>query len=165
MKTVHIFADGSCLGNPGPGGWSAILLQPDTGYRKEISGGYRLTTNNRMEIYAVLQAVSALKMPCEVSIYTDSQYVCNAFEKKWIWSWQRKKWLKKNSEPVPNADLWQALIGALAPHRTSFFWIRGHAGHPENERCDQLAREAAAGSSLAADAGYEALANHSQEKT
>lgn len=165
MKTVHIFADGSCLGNPGPGGWGAILLQPDTGYRREISGGYRLTTNNRMEIYAVLQAVSALKMPCEVSIYTDSQYVCNAFEKKWIWNWQRRQWLKKNSEPVPNSDLWQALLKALIPHRTSFFWIRGHAGHPENERCDVLAKEAAAGSSLDPDVVYEALASQSRERS
>lgn len=155
MKTVHIYTDGSCLGNPGPGGWSAILLLPDTIHRKEIFGGFRLTTNNRMEIFAVIQAVKALKEACTLEIFTDSQYVCNAFAKGWIYKWQNMGWIRKKGELVPNTDLWQILLQVLKPHHSHFNWLRGHIGHKENERCDYLAKAAAESNNLAADLNFE----------
>lgn len=154
MKQVIIHTDGSCLGNPGPGGWAAVLRLQDSGYRKEISGGYALTTNNRMEILAVLEALAALKERCEVSLYTDSQYVRNAVEKRWLQSWQRQRWLKADKKPVKNVDLWQALLPLLEQHKVRFFWLRGHAGHAENERCDLLARQQAALPDLPPDPGF-----------
>lgn len=139
MKKVIIYTDGSCLGNPGPGGWAAILRLANTEHRREIAGGYRLTTNNRMEITATLEALAALTEACEVELHSDSQYLCNAVKKGWLKNWEQANW-QRCGKPIPNADLWQQLIACMSPHRISFFWLRGHAGHAENERCDELAR-------------------------
>lgn len=158
MKKVIIYTDGSCLGNPGPGGWAAILHLANTEHKREMAGGYRLTTNNRMEIIATLEALAALKEPCEVELHSDSQYLCNAVKKGWIWGWLKANWLRKG-EPIPNSDLWKRLINLMRPHQIEFIWLRGHAGHAENERCDELARNfAAKGKDLPPDEIYEALA-------
>lgn len=151
-SSVTIFTDGSCLGNPGPGGWCAILTEGERS--KELFGGYKLTTNNRMELLAVIEALTALKHPCRVDLWTDSQYVRNAIEKRWIDSWQRNGWKNSEKKPVKNQDLWQRLLPLLATHQVRFHWVRGHSGHRENERCDQLARAAAQKSGLPVDAGY-----------
>lgn len=157
MKKVIIYTDGSCLGNPGPGGWAAILMLPDTDYRREIGGGFRLTTNNRMEITATLEALAALNQPCEVELHSDSQYLCNAVKKGWLQSWERANW-QRRGKGIPNADLWRRLIALMKSHRISFNWLRGHAGHPENERCDQIARNfAARRNELPPDEIYEAI--------
>lgn len=155
MKKVHIYTDGACLGNPGSGGWAAILLLPDTAHRKEISGGFRLTTNNRMEIWAAIEGLKALKRQCDVEIYTDSQYLGNAIGKGWLQAWRARGWRRKSGRAVPNADLWRSLLAELKKHSVRFVWVRGHSGQPENERCDFLARQAAAHVSLPIDAGYE----------
>ena len=154
MKHVLIHTDGSCLGNPGPGGWAAVLALPEGAARKELSGGFARTTNNRMEIMAVIAALEALREPCAVDLYTDSQYVRNAVEKGWLASWQKKNWVKADKKPVLNVDLWQRLVPLLARHTVRLHWLRGHAGHPENERCDELARACAASADLPEDAGY-----------
>ena len=154
MKQVIIHTDGSCLGNPGPGGWAAVLRLEGSEHRRELAGGYERTTNNRMEIMAVLEALAALKEPCSVSLYTDSQYVRNAVEKRWLQSWQRHGWRKADKQPVKNADLWHRLLPLLERHQVHFFWLRGHAGRIENERCDRLAREQAGLSSLPPDPGF-----------
>jgi len=150
--SVTIYTDGSCLGNPGPGGWCAILT--DQGRSKEMVGGYRLTTNNRMELLAVIKALSALKRPCDVELWTDSQYVRNAIEKRWINSWQKNGWKNSQKKPVKNQDLWLQLLPLLAEHKVRFHWVRGHSGHRENERCDVLAKAAAQKPGLPADEGY-----------
>lgn len=129
---VRIVTDGACSGNPGPGGWAAILSCE--GRTKELSGGEAQTTNNRMELTALIEALGALKKPCEVLVVSDSRYLIDAFEKGWLANWQRKGWSK-----VKNPDLWQSLLDAARPHDLSFEWVRGHDGHPENERADQLA--------------------------
>ena len=139
MKHVDIFTDGACRGNPGKGGWGAILLYQ--GNEKELSGGEAETTNNRMELSAVIAALSALKEPCEVTLTTDSQYVVNAIEKGWLDSWQQKGWRKSDKSPVLNVDLWQELVKLLDMHNVSFVWVRGHNGHAYNERCDKLATD------------------------
>ncbi|MBO4299994.1 MAG: ribonuclease HI [Desulfovibrio sp.] len=154
MFKVIIHTDGSCLGNPGPGGWAAVLKQDGAERRKEFSGGYRLTTNNRMEILAVVEALRQLRTPCDVDLYTDSTYVCNSVEKGWLRSWQKKGWIKANKKPVPNVDLWERLLPLLEKHKVRMHWLRGHTGHPENERCDTLARTEAARSDLPPDTGY-----------
>lgn len=154
MKNVTIYTDGSCLGNPGPGGWAAILELDGTGHRREMSGGYVRTTNNRMELRAVLFALGALKEPCAVELYTDSQYVCHAVEKGWLWGWKKRGWIKADKKPVKNVDLWQQLAPLLMRHEVRLHWLRGHAGHPENERCDALATAAADGEGRAVDEGY-----------
>ena len=154
MKHVLIHTDGSCLGNPGPGGWAAVLALPGGAARKELSGGFARTTNNRMEIMAVIAALEALKEPCGVDLYTDSQYVRNAVEKGWLASWQKKNWVKADRKPVLNVDLWQRLVPLLARHTVRLHWLRGHAGHPENERCDELARARAASADLPEDTGF-----------
>jgi len=136
MKQVHLYTDGACSGNPGPGGWGALLRY--AGREKELCGGVDYTTNNRMELTAVIEGMSALKQPCAVEIYSDSTYVVNSVEKGWVYGWREKNWIKKG-EPVPNADLWKKLLALLDIHKVSFHWIRGHQGHPENERCDQMA--------------------------
>ena len=153
MKNVTIYTDGSCLGNPGPGGWAAILQLDGTEHRREISGGARLTTNNRMELSAVLEALGTLREPCVVALYTDSQYVCHAISKGWLWGWKRKNWVKSDKKPVKNVDLWQRLLQAKEPHQVRFIWVKGHDGHPQNERCDELATSAADGDDLIEDAG------------
>lgn len=137
MKKVEIFTDGACKGNPGPGGWGAILRYGTQ--EKEISGGEKKTTNNRMEISAVLFALKCLKEPCEVTLYSDSQYVCNAITKGWAKKWQSNNWMRTKSEPALNADLWQELLPLCDVHKLNVVWVKGHAGHPENERCDRLA--------------------------
>ncbi|MBQ8926735.1 MAG: ribonuclease HI [Oscillospiraceae bacterium] len=137
MKEVEIFTDGACSGNPGPGGWGAVLRFGTA--EKELSGGEHATTNNRMELTAVIEALSALKEPCRVTLTTDSQYVVNSVTKGWVYSWQRRGWVKADKKPALNADLWERLLPLLERHEVEFIWVRGHAGHPENERCDRLA--------------------------
>jgi ribonuclease HI len=150
MEEITIHTDGSCLGNPGPGGWAALLR---CGERvRELSGGFAGTTNNRMEITAVLEALAALKRPCLVRLYTDSQYVRKAVEEKWLERWRRDNWRTAAKKPVKNRDLWERLLPQLERHEVRFHWVRGHAGHPENERCDALARTQAARSDLPPDA-------------
>ena len=139
MKKVEIFTDGACSGNPGPGGWGAGLRCGTA--EKELSGGEKSTTNNRMELTAVISALSALKQRCTVTICSDSKYVIDAVTKGWAKSWQKNNWIKSDKKPALNADLWERLLGLLDQHDVSFVWIKGHAGHPENERCDQMAVE------------------------
>lgn len=139
MKHIEIYTDGSCSGNPGPGGWGAILSF--NGSEKELSGGAAETTNNRMELTAVIEALSALKEPCEVTLTSDSKYVTDAINKRWLYSWPKKGWRNSKNEPTPNADLWKRLTPLLEKHRVKFVWIKGHAGHQKNERCDQLATQ------------------------
>ena len=139
MKTVEIFTDGACSGNPGPGGWGAILRYK--GVEKELSGGEPETTNNRMELTAVISALSALKEPCDVQLYSDSKYIIDAVTKGWAKSWKAKGWIKGDKKPALNSDLWDTLLSLLNKHTVEFIWVKGHAGHPENERCDTLAVE------------------------
>lgn len=155
MKKVSIYTDGSCLKNPGPGGWAAILTLDGSEHRREITGGCRLTTNNRMEILAAAKGLQALNQPCKVRLYTDSKYLRDAVEKKWLVSWQKNSWRKADKKPVLNADLWKLLLEAMKPHAIEILWIKGHAGHPANERCDQLAKEQAGLPDLPADENYE----------
>ena len=136
LPEVEIFTDGSCRGNPGPGGWAALLRTAEK--ERELSGGEPLTTNNRMELTAAIRALQALKRPCRVQLHTDSQYVRDGIT-KWIHGWQRNGWRTSDRKPVKNADLWQELIGAVAPHRVEWHWVKGHSGHPENDRVDALA--------------------------
>lgn len=139
MKKVELFTDGACSGNPGPGGYGAILRY--NGVEKEISGGEESTTNNRMELSAVIMGLEALKEPCEVTVVTDSKYFSDAILKGWLQSWQKKGWKKADGKPVLNVDLWERLVPLLQIHNVSTEWIKGHAGHPENERCDKMAVE------------------------
>ena len=136
LPEVEIFTDGACKGNPGPGGWGAILRFG--GKERELSGGESPTTNNRMELMAAIEALKALKRPCRVSLTTDSNYVRDGIT-RWIFSWQRNGWRTADRKPVKNSELWQALLEATAPHRIDWHWVKGHAGHPENERADALA--------------------------
>lgn len=139
MQTVEIFTDGACSGNPGPGGYGAILRMGE--HIKELSGGEPDTTNNRMELMGVIAALSALKRPCRVILTTDSKYVCDSVTKGWARAWQKNNWIKSDKKPALNSDLWQQLLELLDIHEVTFKWVKGHAGHPENERCDQLAVE------------------------
>jgi ribonuclease HI len=152
-KTVVIFTDGACRGNPGPGGYGAILIYQN--HRKEFSGGFRWTTNNRMELMSLIVALQALKQPCALTIHTDSKYLMNAFAKNWISKWKQNGWKTTTKEPVQNQDLWQTLHNLLQPHHFTFQWVKGHADNPENNRCDELAVEASRKSALAADTEYE----------
>jgi ribonuclease HI len=136
LPDVEIFTDGACKGNPGPGGWGAILRS--NGKERELSGGETLTTNNRMELMAAIEALNALKKPCHVQLWTDSNYVRDGIT-KWVHGWRRNGWRTADRKPVKNAELWQALIEAAQPHRVDWHWVKGHAGHPENERADALA--------------------------
>ncbi len=138
MKTIIAYTDGACSGNPGPGGWGAILEY--NGHRKELNGGEADTTNNRMELMAAISALEALKQPCQVDLYTDSVYVRDGIS-KWIEGWKRNGWKTAAKQPVKNAELWQQLDAARKPHKVTWHWVKGHAGHPENERADELARE------------------------
>ncbi len=137
MKHVEIFTDGACSGNPGKGGWGAILRYG--GDTKELSGGEPETTNNRMELTAVIKALEALKEPCEVTLTSDSKYVIDAITQRWVYNWKRNGWRKADKKPALNVDLWEILLSLLERHQVTFVWVKGHAGHPENERCDQLA--------------------------
>lgn len=137
MKKVEIFTDGACSGNPGPGGWCAILKCD--GAEKVLSGGEKETTNNRMELTAVIKALEALKYSCDVTVTTDSKYVCDAVNQGWVFSWQQNNWRKKDKKPALNPDLWQQLLDLLQTHTVTFCWVKGHNDHPENERCDKIA--------------------------
>ncbi len=139
MKFVEIYSDGACSGNPGPGGWGAILRCD--GKEKELSGGEAHTTNNRMELTGVIQALSALKFPCKVTVTTDSKYVVDGITKGWAKGWRKRGWKKSDGKPALNPDLWGRLLELLEVHEVEFSWIKGHAGHAENERCDRLAVE------------------------
>ncbi|MBR5305641.1 MAG: ribonuclease HI [Oscillospiraceae bacterium] len=137
MKRIEIFTDGACKGNPGPGGWCAILRY--NGVEKVISGGEKETTNNRMELSAVLFALKALKEPCHITLQSDSKYVLDSLSKGWVYGWQKKGWKKSDGKPALNVDLWQPLLEEIQKHELEYVWIKGHAGHPENERCDAQA--------------------------
>ena len=139
MKHIDIYTDGACRGNPGRGGWGAVLVY--RGIEKELSGGEKNTTNNRMELTAVISALSALKEPCEVTLTTDSKYVADAIEKGWAVSWKNNGWRKADKKPALNSDLWEELLNLLEIQEVTFNWVKGHAGHPENERCDKLATD------------------------
>lgn len=154
LKKVTIYTDGSCLGNPGPGGWAAILRLDGTDIFKEISGGAALTTNNRMEITGVLEGLNALKETCQVVVHTDSRYVADAIGKGWIWGWQKKYWQTAAKKAVKNVDLWKKLLPLLNKHDVQFEWLRGHVGNADNERCDVLARQQASRDDLQPDMGY-----------
>ncbi|WP_099467590.1 ribonuclease HI [Konateibacter massiliensis] len=152
---VSIYTDGAARGNPdGPGGFGTILTYEDSKgvvHTREISGGYKKTTNNRMELMAVIRGLEALNKPCEVDLYSDSKYVTDAFNQKWIDGWIKKGWKRGKNEPVKNIDLWQRLLKAKEPHNVTFIWVKGHAGHEMNERCDFLATSAADGTDLMDD--------------
>ncbi len=155
MTKVTIYTDGAARGNPdGPGGYGTILSFIDSKgqeHLRELSAGYRKTTNNRMELMAVIVGLEALTRPCEIDLYSDSQYVIKAFTEHWIDGWIRKGWKRGKNEPVKNVDLWQRLLAAKEPHQVHFHWVKGHAGHPQNERCDELATTAADGTDLLID--------------
>ncbi len=137
MKAVTVYTDGACSGNPGPGGWGAVLLYGS--HRKEISGGAPATTNNRMELTAVIEALKLLKEPCQVDLYSDSKYVIDALEKGWAWGWKRRGWVKSDKKPALNPDLWEELLRLTQTHKLEYHWVKGHASNPLNNRCDELA--------------------------
>ncbi len=152
MKSVVIYTDGACKGNPGPGAYGAVLISGQ--HRKEISAAYRLTTNNRMELLAAIAALELLTTPCRVELHSDSKYLVQAITQKWIDGWQKRGWVKSDKKPVKNQDLWRRLLGAMAPHQINWSWVKGHAGDKENERCDELANFAVAGDKLSEDEGF-----------
>ena len=152
LNQVQIHTDGACLGNPGPGGYGVVLRYGD--HSRELSGGYRLTTNNRMELLAVIKGLEALTQPCHVVLYSDSRYVVDAMEKGWAAKWRANGWMRNKREKAVNPDLWSTLLDLCATHKVQFRWVRGHAGVADNERCDRLAVAAAKGEDLAEDAGY-----------
>ena len=138
---VIVYADGACSGNPGPGGWAAILKHPSTGKAKQLSGGEKETTNNRMEMMAIIEALRLIKRPCKIRVVTDSNYVVKGMT-EWIHGWIRKNWINAQKKPVLNRDLWETLMALSRPHEIEWAWVKGHAGHKENERCDELAKKA-----------------------
>lgn len=137
MKTVTLYTDGACSGNPGPGGWAAILEW--RGLEKELSGGEASTTNNRMELSAVIAGLRQLKEPCIVELYSDSKYVIDALQKGWVYGWKRKNWVKSDKKPALNVDLWEQLLPLVERHQLRYHWVKGHADNPKNNRCDELA--------------------------
>ena len=158
---VKVFTDGAARGNPeGPGGYGVVLQYVDPKgelHEREYSAGYKKTTNNRMELMAVITGLEALTKPCEVEVISDSKYVTDAFNQHWVDGWLRRNWKNSTNSPVKNVDLWKRLLQAKAPHQVKFTWVKGHAGHPENERCDRLATTAADGNSLLDDVIAEVL--------
>lgn len=152
IKTIELFTDGACSGNPGKGGYGVVLKYKS--HVKELSEGFRLTTNNRMEILAVIKGLEALNETCNVSVYSDSKYVVDAITKGWVYKWEANGWMRNKNEAAVNVDLWERLLVLLDEHNVEFHWVKGHAGHPENERCDKLAVAAAAREILAEDIGY-----------
>ncbi|XPV76531.1 MAG: ribonuclease HI [Desulfovibrio sp.] len=155
LQEVTIYTDGSCLGNPGPGGYGAVLQYGE--HEKELSKGFEDTTNNRMEMRAVIVALQTLKKPCKVQLYTDSQYIKNAVVKKWLDNWQKNGWKTAAKKPVKNKDLWEKMVPLLDKHDVEFHWVKGHSGDPLNERCDDLARTAAEGYDLLEDVVTEVM--------
>jgi len=153
VKTVIIYTDGACLGNPGAGGYGVVLIYGE--HRKELSGGFRLTTNNRMEMMAALVGLEALDKPCQVRLYSDSRYLVDAITKGWARKWRDNNWWRNKAEKALNTDLWEKLLELSDKHQVEFLWIKGHAGHPENERCDKLAVLAAEQENLLEDTGYD----------
>lgn len=153
MKPVTIYTDGACKGNPGPGAYGAVLMFGE--HRKEISAGYKLTTNNRMELLAAITALELLQQPCKVELHSDSKYLVQAINDNWIAGWQKKGWVNSKKEPVKNQDLWRKLLRVMEPHQISWHWVKGHAGNVENERCDELANEAVVATDLLEDTGFE----------
>lgn len=157
MSKVQIYTDGSARGNPdGPGGYGVVLHFTDSSgqlHEKTISAGYVKTTNNRMELMAAIVGLEALNRPCEVDLYSDSKYLTDAFNQHWIDNWVTNNWVRGKSGPVKNIDLWERLLKAKAPHKVNFIWVKGHAGHPQNERCDKMAVAAALGEGLLEDPG------------
>jgi len=149
MKHVEIYTDGACSGNPGPGGYGVILKSGTN--RRELSAGFKKTTNNRMELRAVIEGLRALKEACQVTVYSDSKYLVDAMQKGWARRWQKNNWYRNQREKALNTDLWTELLRLVENHQVKFHWIRGHKGHPENERCDQLAVQASKGDNLYAD--------------
>ena len=159
MKVI-VYSDGSSRGNPGPGGFGSVLRYTDAAgqlHERELSCGYARTTNNRMELMGVIAALECLRKPCEVEVHTDSQYVANAFNKRWVDGWRRRGWKNAKKEPVKNPDLWKRLLRAMEPHEVTYLWVRGHAGNELNERCDRLAVDAATAprETLLTDGGFE----------
>ena len=153
LKEVRLYTDGACSGNPGRGGYGALLVHGAR--RMEISGGYRLTTNNRMELMSVIKGLETLKERCKVSVFSDSKYVVDAISKGWAKKWRANGWWRNKKEPAINPDLWERLLELCEGHNVQFHWVKGHSGHPENERCDQLATRAAWQPDLPADEPYE----------
>lgn len=137
MKKIDMFTDGACSGNPGPGGWGTILRYKGT--ERELSGGSAATTNNKMELTAVIEGLKALKEPCDITIHSDSKYFIDAIDKGWAEKWQANNWMRNKKEPALNKELWEELLSLLEKHKVTLVWVKGHSGHPENERCDQLA--------------------------
>lgn len=154
MKTVEVYTDGACRGNPGPGGYGVVLIYG--AHRKELSAGFRWTTNNRMELTALIKALLTLKEPCRAEIVSDSKYLLDALKKEWIPKWKRNGWRTASRQPVRNRDLWQELDGLLAAHKPHYRWVKGHGLTPENNRCDELAVAAANSENLLKDEAYEA---------
>ena len=152
-KRVAIYTDGACTGNPGPGGYGVVLLYE--GNRRELSGGFRLTTNNRMELLAAIEGLEALKGTCQVTLHSDSRYVIDGMAKGWAERWRNNGWKRNKKEKAINPDLWGRLLDLCGKHEVEYRWVRGHAGNPENERCDRLAVEAARMKDLPVDEGYE----------
>jgi len=155
LKHVEIYTDGACSGNPGPGGYGVVLKYGEK--RREISGGYRRTTNNRMELMAAIVGLSTLRYRCRVTLFTDSKYVENGIVKGWARRWRANGWMRGPDAPAVNPDLWARLLDLCDAHAVTFVWLKGHAGHDENERCDELSVDAAKGTGLPVDQPYEAL--------
>ena len=155
---VTIFSDGASRGNPGPGGYGTVLIYVGPSgkeHRLELSRGYKLTTNNRMELLGAIAGLEALTRPCRVELHSDSQYVVNAFNQHWIEGWRSRGWRTANKQPVKNVDLWERLLHAMEPHEVRWVWVKGHAGNEHNERCDELATMAADGDMLSTDEGFD----------
>ena len=152
MKKIDIYTDGACSGNPGAGGYGIVMLYK--GARKELSQGYRVTTNNRMEMLAVIKALECLKEPCQVTLYSDSKYVVDSITKGWVYGWEKRGWIKSDKKKALNVDLWERLLPLLEKHQVEFVWVKGHAENVENERCDELARGAIASGDLLEDENY-----------
>ena len=153
IQNVTIYTDGGCLGNPGPGGYGVVLRFGK--HQKKLSGGFRLTTNNRMELMAAIVGLETLTAPCEVTLTSDSKYLVDAMTKGWVTRWKANGWRRNKTDKAVNVDLWERLLAACADHEVAFQWVKGHAGHAENETCDRLATTAAAGKDLPRDEGYE----------
>ena len=153
MKQVEIYTDGACSGNPGPGGYGIVLTYKRN--KKELSGGFCCTTNNRMELLAAIVALDALTEPCEVTLYSDSRYLVDSVTKNWLQSWKKRNWIKADKSPVKNVDLWERYLAAQARHKITMVWVKGHAENEFNNRCDELARSAAAAPGLPEDPGLE----------